>query len=127
MKSRVAVYLLFISICPAFINFLDEAKDPDDDDDDDSTSSERELLTLTDAQIRRKNLHKRFTELNNDPEVGFFERIIDIGIFNYFMLWRKEASKKRLHHILREYENKVADYDVRMKERADFESATKKR
>ena len=130
IESRATIYLLLISICPTFINNLDEAKDLDDilyDDDDDSTNSDLDLLTLTDAQIRRKKLHERFTELNNDPEVGFFERIIDIGIFNYFMLWRKEASKERLHHILKEYEMKIADYDLNIKESADFESATNKR
>ena len=131
IESRATIYLLLISICPTFINNLDGAKDLDDilydDDDDDSTNSDLDLLTMTDAQIRRKKLHERFTELNNDPEVGFFERIIDIGVFNYFMLWRKEASKNRLHHILKEYENKIADYDLSMKEKADFESATNKR
>ena len=82
---------------------------------------------LTKKQSDRIDLFKLFNELDDDPEISFWEIIEEVGFFNYLWFWRSAARKRRLHYLLVEYERKIEQYDREMIEKADAEIAANER
>lgn len=84
---------------------------------DDDSSEESQAVDLS----------QLFNELDDDPDIGFWEIVEEVGFFNYLRFWYSAARKRRLHYILVEYEKKVAQYDLLIQVQLDTEIAANKR
>lgn len=69
------------------------------------------------------DLFQLFTELDDDPQIGFWEIVEEVGFFNYLRFWRSAARKRRMHYILVEYERLVNQYDKDIQQKIDAEIA----
>jgi hypothetical protein len=77
--------------------------------------------------VPKDHLFVLFNEMIEDPENGFWEITEEIGLFNYLRFWRHAARKRRLHYILAEYERKVVQYDIEVKQKMEEEIAANER
>eukprot|EP00596_Hydrurales_sp_CCMP1899_P002050 CAMPEP_0119049296 /NCGR_PEP_ID=MMETSP1177-20130426/63947_1 /TAXON_ID=2985 /ORGANISM="Ochromonas sp, Strain CCMP1899" /LENGTH=483 /DNA_ID=CAMNT_0007026357 /DNA_START=323 /DNA_END=1775 /DNA_ORIENTATION=- len=76
-----------------------------------------DLEDETPAQMVKKDLFNLFNELDDDPEIGFWEIVQEVGFLNYLKFWRSAARKRRMHYIIIEYEKQIAVYDQEVKDK----------
>ena len=88
------------------------------------SSEDNEIEDSADAKV---DLFKLFNELDDDPQVGFWEIVEEVGFFNYLRFWRSAARKRRMHYILVEYERLVNQYDKDIQAKMDAEIAANDR
>ena len=84
-------------------------------------------LELTQDEQDRKDLFDLFNELDEDRDVGFWEIVEEVGLFNYLWFWRSAARRRRLHYIMKDYERKIKRIDTENKEKIEADLAASER